>query len=432
MKADADQLAKQLESELGVDAVSCKSHELLCAAVDGKQPTTICSPKGAAELCAVLRLCGESDAAVTARGGGTAMRIGNSPMRIDVIIDVSRMNRLIEHDDANLTATVDAGIRIDELQQLVAERNQFLPFEPPSALRASIGGTIAANLNGPRRSYYGNIRDLVIGMRVALADGEHIKAGGKVVKNVAGYDMCKLLVGSFGTLGIITEVTVRMAPLPEMSATILASASLDQTLEVVRDLSRSLLLPSAVSLTDSGLGSDASAPHNWQIAIRCEGFTETVGRQTGEITALARRLGLAAEVLDGAAQQSCWRQISDFPLSKDRLVYRITVPRSSVASLMRFMEPVQSFSPTILCDPSVAVIWIATTPSMEAGRCFAELRSLAEEQRGHAVMFCAPAELKGNIDVWGTAPPAISLMREVKRQLDPRAMLNPGRFVAGI
>ena len=432
MKADPDQLAKQLESELGANAVSCNSPELLCAVVDGKQPAVICSPNNAAQVCAVLRLCAESDAAVTARGGGTAMTIGNSPTRVDVIIDVSRMNRLIEHDDANLTATVDAGIRIDHLQQVVAQRNQFLPFEPPSTLRASVGGTIAANLNGSRRSYYGNVRDLVIGMRVALADGEHIKAGGKVVKNVAGYDMCKLLVGSFGTLGIITEATVRMAPLPETSATILASASLAQTLELVRELSRSLLLPTAVSVTDGVLSADNSAPHNWRIAIRCEGFSETVARQTGELTAMARRVNLSAEVLDTAAQQSCWRQIADFPLCNDRLVYRITVPRSSVAALMTFIDAVQSFSPTVLCDPSVAVIWIATTPNIEAARAFAELRSLAEEQRGHAVMFCAPAELKRNIDVWGTAPPAISLMREVKRQFDPRAILNPGRFIGGI
>ena len=168
------------------------------------------------------------------------MVIGNPPTRLDVVVDLSRMNRVIEHDDANLTATVEAGISINRLQQVIAERNQFLPFDPPCALRASVGGTVAANLNGPRRSFYGNVRDLVIGMRVALATGEHIKAGGKVVKNVAGYDMCKLFVGSFGTLGIITEITVRMAPLPEASATLLASGSLLQILELERDLSHRL------------------------------------------------------------------------------------------------------------------------------------------------------------------------------------------------
>ncbi|MGH7873513.1 MAG: FAD-binding oxidoreductase [Candidatus Binatia bacterium] len=434
MKSQPNQLAQKLEAELGVDAVKREPDVLSSAAIDGQQPRLICSPGNAIQICAALRLCAEADAAVTPRSGGTAMAIGNLPRCVDVVIDLSRVHRLIEHDDANLTATVEAGMNLNRLQQITAERNQFLPFDPPHPLGASVGGTVAANLNGPRRSFYGNVRDLVIGMKVALANGEQIKAGGKVVKNVAGYDMCKLFVGSFGTLGMITEVTVRMAPLPETAATLVALGNLPQALELGRDLSRSTLLPSAVAITDSPLSAAHLAPHDWQIAIRCEGFEETVARHLQDIQSMARRIGLRAEILKETSQQKLWQEVNDFSLPGDRLVYRVTVPRAAAADIIKTVQGLtaKDSHSTILCDPPMGVIWIAATASAAAAAWFRDLTSLAGRHRGHAVMFNAPANLKQSIDVWGPAPPAISLMREIKRQFDPRGILNPGRFISGL
>ena len=148
--------------------------------IDGGQPALVCAPETPDQVAVALRLCSEAGATVTPYGGGTAIAIGNAALPVDVALDLNRLNRVVEHDHANLTATVEAGITLTRLQELLAQQKQFAPFDPPHSERATVGGIIATNLNGPRRSYYGSVRDLVIGMKVVLASGEPIKAGGKV------------------------------------------------------------------------------------------------------------------------------------------------------------------------------------------------------------------------------------------------------------
>jgi FAD/FMN-containing dehydrogenase len=173
-------------------------------------------------------------------------------------------------------------------------------------------------------------------MKVALASGELIKAGGKVVKNVAGYDMCKLFVGSLGTLGILTEVTLRMAPIPETSATVIAAGALPKVLQLVDELSRSPLLPAAVALMNSRARDGERA--DWQVAVRCEGFAETVTRHLADSQGLSRQLGLGAEILRDNADGQLWDRVRDFSLQTGRVVYRVTVPRASVAESVRAIQ----------------------------------------------------------------------------------------------
>src|SRR3990172_12840941 len=182
MKSTVDQLAQRLGAELGAAAVLTEQSMLASHIVDGMQPALVCSPSTSEQIAAALRICAEAEAAVIPWGGGTAMPIGNRPSALDVVIETSRLDRAIEHDDANLTATVQSGITLMALQEILARQKQFLPFDPPFPARATIGGIVAASLNGPRHSCYGSVRGLVIGMKVALASGELIKAGGKVVK----------------------------------------------------------------------------------------------------------------------------------------------------------------------------------------------------------------------------------------------------------
>ncbi len=202
-----DQLMQHLQSALGSDAVSSETDTLALHRIDGITPRLVTTPASAEQVGAVLSACSESQATVIPWGGGTAMALGNPPRRADVVIKLGKLNRVIEHDSANLTVTAQCGMTLNALHSSLAAQKQFVPIDAPFPACATLGGIVAANLNGPRRSFYGSVRDLVIGMKVVLASGEPIKAGGKVVKNVAGYDMCKLFVGSLGTLGIITEVT---------------------------------------------------------------------------------------------------------------------------------------------------------------------------------------------------------------------------------
>jgi len=329
-------------------------------------------------------------------------------------------------------ATAQCGIAVSALQTLLARQNQFLPFDPPYAARATIGGVLAANLNGPRRAYYGSVRDLVIGMKLVLASGESIKAGGKVVKNVAGYDMCKLLVGSFGTLGIITEATLRMAPLPETAATVAGAGALAEVLQFIDELSRSFLLPAATVLVNScGI---FERREGWQVLVRCEGFAETVARQVADVRPLARRIGLVMEEMNDSDQRRSWNHIQDFSLQPERLVFRVTVPRVAVAQCARMLEQggTAEIRPAIMGDALAGTLWVAEPENRLPARRFAQLLSLAERCRGHAVMYAAPPKVKENIDIWGPPPPAFPLMRALKRQFDPEALLNPGRFIGGL
>jgi glycolate oxidase FAD binding subunit len=435
MHFSSDRLAQLLEAELGADAITSDPSLLAAHNVDAKEPGLLCFPVNPEQVAAALRLCLEANVTITPWGAGTAMTIGNPPRQVDIVIGLERLNLLVEHDQANLTATVQSGHRLAALQEILARHNQFLPFDPPAPARATVGGVIATNLNGPRRSYYGSVRDLVIGMKIVLASGEQIKAGGKVVKNVAGYDMCKLFVGSMGTLGIITEVTLRMAPIPETEATLIAFGTMPKVQQFLREISRSKLLPSAVLLLNAQASKATDlAQSDWQVAVRCEGFEETVARHLRDALAIAQRTGLTANRLQENDHSRFWQKACDFPLHDNRLVYRATVPRASTSDVIQTMQSwsTADFRPEIVSDVATGIVWISLGINDLAAQWFPKLIAEARSHRGHAVIFAAPAHLKRGIDVWGPDPPTLSLMREIKRQFDPKGLLNPGRFLGGI
>jgi len=428
MKISHEQLAERLQAALGADALSAEPRELELHSVAGKPPALVCRPHSAEQIAAALRICAQAEASVVPWGGGTAMALGNPPLRLDLVISTIRMNRVIEHDHANLTATVQSGITLNMLQTALGSQKQFLSFNPPYPERSTIGGIVAANLNGPKRGSHGSVRDLVIGLKVVLGSGEQIKAGGKVVKNVAGYDMCKLFTGSLGSLGILTEATVRVAPIPEESATGVARGSLAQAAQLASELAHSKLLPSAVVL-----GHD-SMDQSWQLAVCFEGFGETVARQLGELDSLAKRNGMAIDTHRAETEQRVWREIGELPLQSDRIVYRVTVPRSSVAPVLGVVQSslIGAAQPALSADVAMGTIWIVTPANKTSAGHFAKLIQLAQQHHGHAVMFAAPPELKLGIEVWGPSPPTLALMRDIKQRFDPHGIMNPGRFIGGL
>ena len=421
MNSTADRLARRFAAELGDDSIAADPAQLASRKLDDQLPTLLCLPTNEEQLSTALRLCAEHEAAVIPWGGGRAMALGNAPRRMDVVVSTERLARIIDHDHANLTVSAESGVVLADLQRQLANRQQFAPFEPPFPDCATIGGIIAANLNGPRRSYYGSVRDLVIGIKVVLIGGEKIKAGGKVVKNVAGYDLCKLFVGSLGTLGVISEATVRLAPLPETTGTLVVSGAVADVQQFASQLSRSRLLPSAVILRVEG--------SHWQVAVRLEGFAETVARSERDLEGVAGKLALKPEILNRAEHSALWRSIEDFPL-QSKLVFRVTLPRAELFPLVQTVSSWENV--TIVADAIVGTVWIAAAPNVTAARQFLELASIARDRRGHAIIFSAPVELKRGVEVWGEAPATLSLMRGVKHQFDPNDLLNPGRFLGAL
>ena len=433
MKVAIDQLAAKLESVLGTGAVESNSRTLASYTVDGKFPSILCTPGDPEQISAALGICAEADASVVPWGGGTAIGLGNIPRRANVVIEMKRLNGLIEHDDANLTASAQAGMKVDSLQNILGQRNQFLAIDPPSPARATIGGLAAANSNGPRRLLYGGVRDLVIGMKMVLANGQQIKAGGKVVKNVAGYDMCKLFVGSLGTLGVITEVTFKLAPIPESAATLVAYGPLSQGLRLVEELSQSPLLPAAVAI----LSTDVSKATNIalempSVAVWAEGFEEAVARHLRELQGLAGRIGLRAEILRDDSHELLWDQVRDFAANGDNVLYRITVPPACVTEVAAKIEHWSASERPVrfIAHAGSGVVWVSLDTDPSAAAWFPRLTALAQQRRGHVVMAAAPTELKQGVDVWGPSPPSLAIMREIKQQFDPQGILSPGRFIA--
>lgn len=431
-------LAVELEAALGAEAVQQDPDVLRAWAVDGKIPRIRCAPRDPDQVGAALRLCAKAGAAVVPWGGGTAMQLGNVPRRVDVVLSLEQLHDLVEHDDANLTATMQAGMTVARLQDVLGRKRQFLAIDPPLPRRATIGGVVAANTSGPRRMLYGGVRDLVIGMKMVMATGEQIKAGGKVVKNVAGYDMCKLFVGSLGTLGVITEVTFKMAPLPETAATIVARGGLDQLTQLVDAVFETTLLPSAVAILSEAVAAGAGIPgRSSAVAIWAEGFEEAVTRHVAEVQAMAEGRGLSSAVVRGAEHQQLWSHVRDFgvhlaPDGDDAVVFRIAVPLAAVAPVVVTIDRLRGEErpAQLIAHAGAGVVHVALPAAAGAGAWFSGLTALAQEHGGHAILAAAPPAVKDQVDVWGPPPPALGIMREIKRQFDPQGLLNPGRFVA--
>ncbi len=435
MKTAADTLTARLESILGRHAVQQDAAALRAHTVDGMVPSVRVAPQDAAQISEVLKICTEDHAAVVPWGGGTSIGLGNRPSRVDVVLSLERFTGLIEHDDANLTATAQAGMRVAELQQILAGRHQFLAIDPPQTAEATIGGVVAANTNGPRRMHYGGVRDQVIGMKCVLATGEQVKSGGKVVKNVAGYDMCKLFTGSLGTLGVITEVTLRMAPVPERSASVLASGTIAQALKMVEQIEASALLPCAVTLVNARAAVQLTAESgirkqesDYLVLVWVEGFSEAVERHLNDLRTMAKAAGMSAEALEDSQHQTLWKSICDFTSIVSGPLCRLTLPLGAIGGAI---STIDGWSPTpqIVAHMGAGTLWVASDVGDVAG-WFARLSALATSNRGHAIVAAAPPHVKEVVDVWGPPPPGLSIMAEIKRQFDPAGILNPGRFVA--
>jgi glycolate oxidase FAD binding subunit len=378
-------------------------------------PSLVVSPSTQAEVAAVLAVADELGAAVLPRGGGTQTGIGARPERYDIALDLRRIDAVVEHEPADLTITVEAGRRLSDVQRLLGESGQWLPLDPALLDEATIGGILATNASGPARVRYGSPRDLVIGMTVALANGELVKSGGRVVKNVAGYDMAKLHIGAFGTLGVITQASFKVAPLPVANAFIRISGSL----EALAGLSLKVIdagLP-VLGLTLSNL----DAGSGWALTARFAGGSAAVERSRRETNALASDAGLSLEDIDSAT----WAASSAV---SGPLRVRVTVRSTDLADICGAIAAARG---RVVGMPGVGVAQAAwdASPGVVA---LQDLRRRCESSGGALVFEQASSELKSELDVWGDARGAFGLMRQLKEQFDPHRVLNPGRFVGGL
>jgi glycolate oxidase FAD binding subunit len=352
-------------------------------------------------------------------GGGTQLDLGMPPTRVDVLLETTRLNRIVEYEPADLTVTVEAGMRFAELQRILGEQGQFLALDPPLEDAATIGGAIATNASGPLRFAYGSARDLVIGTRVANPDGTVTHAGGRVVKNVAGYDLNKLYIGSLGTLAVLVELSFKLAPIPPSTATLQGDfTDATQAQATINAVVRSPLSPLAIEL----LGSR-------QVVFRVGGYPQAVERQVRDLAALIEQHG-------GQAGEAAWEDLhrSRVEARRRNVVVKAAAPLSTSTRIVEILEHhLERLNPRLWAHAGSGVAYAACDAPSEAQALVNARRDvLALGDNASLVVERCPTSLKREIDVWGDPGPSVGLMRAIKAKLDPRSTLNPGRYVGGI
>jgi glycolate oxidase FAD binding subunit len=424
--------------------------QLRACAVDGVLPKAVVSPGSAEEISKVLAYARSAQLAVTPRGSGTKMAAGNIPKKIDLVLSTSRLNKIIDYDVANLSLSVQAGMTLADVQKKLAGggKGNFLPLDPPYSGKATIGGIIAANSSGPRRYIYGTARDLLLGIKAVSPDGDIISFGGKTMKNVSGYDMTKLMIGTWGGLGVITEITTKLLPLPEASATLLISfGDLAAAGLYIRKIIHSSLLPSAVELLDSNAAGRLGEKTKYLLALSLEGVVEAVDRQITEISGSAKKEGASSvKVLKGADDRTFWIRIRDFAAGPEKesgppVILKSNFLISKHAELLAVYEKAagaEGIEAAFIMHAGNGILYTFIQPADAAAKikCLEKLigkfTAEAVKQEGNLVIESCPPEIKQKVNVWGEARPDYAIMRRLKAEIDPAGVLNPGRFVGGI
>ena len=455
MTPDAVRLKDALVQELSSVPVSEAGVERY--AVDDLTPLLVVRPSSVDEVSQALAAAHRLDAAVVPWGGGTRMALGNVPAWYDAALDLTGLQRDAVHRHEELTATVAAGWTLEALQEKLAQQGQHLPIDAPHPERATLGGVLAAGLGGALSAAHGLPRDLVVGMTAVLADGTVVRSGGTVVKNVTGYALEKLYVGSLGTLGVIVEATVKLAPLPAEERTLAVwFPRAELACRAAVGLARSGIAPRSVEVLNWSAWEDVlegrpalrdSTSEEWgfRLVVRLGGRARTVERQEREaLSVCAQERGETNAVLDGEEARGLWRALGDLGWQERyRLAARGIVRPSALPQALDVLEEMgqgEEMTPAIALHATLGVVrafWTGV-PSRgarsvrEIGGVLEDLRRDMKSLGGGMALERAPIEIKRVLDVWESGDADPRLARSLKSQYDPSNVLNPGRFVHGI
>jgi glycolate oxidase len=469
-------MVQAFEKLIGPQHVRGDESALQRYAVDAIKPAAVLFPASVDEVSEVVRLAGKRGLSIVPWGGGSKIQTGCPPSRLDLVVCTERLNKIIDMDTANLTVTVQAGVRIREVQaSLAGEENRcyipyetpvslsdellcsgrshmgcFIPLSPPYSKKATLGGILAFNSTGPTRLLYGMPRDLVTGIRYVAANGQVIGMGGKTVKNVSGYDLCKLMVGSRGSLGILCEMTLRLLPLPEQQRTLVFRFSnLKEACRVVDRIFESPLLPAAVELLDRGAydllplkKAGLSERGSFGVVLNLEGVEEAVDRMASEIKKMAREGGGESSAdVKGDEHRDFWDYYSNISgeVSErypEPITLKLNYPISEYRDMIEYIESATPCDHAVFSHAGSGVTSVHCLPSAASGKTLSaflnKLLETCSAVGGNMVIERVKPELKSELPVWGAGRDDIRVMKWLKERLDPDRVFSPGRFVSGI
>ena len=452
-----DKLIPKLGEIVGESYVIQDPDKLKAYAIDGKKPKVIVFPKTIDEVSKVVAYANQQHLTVIPRGSGTKMGMGGIPKKIDIILSTSQLNRITDSDCENLTLSAECGITLKEVQKSLAKvgKGYFLPLDPPYTEKATLGGIVATNSSGPKRLLYGTARDMIIGTKAVFPNGDIVISGGKTVKNVSGYDMCKLLIGSYGTLGILCEMTFKLLPLPEKEATLLLSfARIEETDGFVHELRGSQLIPSSIETLNAvavqKMKYSMSMPPNgnYLVAVGLEGVAESIDRQIFEMGEVGKKYGvLDAVTLDSERHQAFWISIRDFAERLTETYANLICLKSNVL-ISKIGETLGSYEKiaresgidcAFICHSGNGIVYSYILPEKNFQskiesfiELIGKLTSEAVRNEGNLVVESSPLLIKKKVEVWGQSRSDYLVVRRLKEQIDPVGILNRGRFVGGI
>jgi len=402
--------------------------EVSTASFPGTQVGTIFTPGDLYEAAELMRSAAELDQTVAFAGGGTKLGFGYPPQQVDVLVKTERLARIVDYAASDMVVEAEAGITLAALQSKLASHQQRLALDAPNPDRATLGGLVATNSFGPRRARYGSLRDLIVGVSLIRADGSRVRGGGKVVKNVAGFDLPKIAVGSLGTLGMIATVTLRLHPVPETSLGVrIAACTIGEVQTLVRDLIAQQLEPAALIA--------ARWRGAYALVVLFEGFAAGVSEQAERFSQLATQLGLRPErIQDPKLTES----IDEAARAYGNVRLRIAVPPGALEKLEH--EALSVLAAAL--DDAKAVVYPTLGIAFFSGYADArtdwaqavlQARAAVEALRGNLVLLDVhDATFAEKVDVYGTLPPSFPLMRRLKDRFDPAHRLNRGRFLGGL
>jgi len=473
---------ERLSETIGSDRVETREAVLDTYAVDDLRPRAVIFPRNAREVSDVVRMANRENLSIVPSGSGTKMGMGNVPSRLDLVISSSRMDHMLDVDTANLTITVEAGVRFRDIQARLAteddrcylpledlsqsrdelicsdrsNRGCFLPMDPPFSETATIGGIVAANSSGPRRLLYRFPRDLLLGVRFVAPNGDIVGTGGKTVKNVSGYDISKLMVGSCGSLGFICEMTFKLLPLPErMETVVLSFKSFKDVCALTESVLNTPLVPAAIEIMnntaweklscrdrqDVGLGA-------YRVAAAMEAFEPAVGRMRREVLDMGKGLGAVGDACFREDEhRRFWWVVSHLQASAThrfnrpvtlQLTYPISLMEDVVGSAERSLSE-RGVDHTLLVHAGTGACVIILSGDSVGGRgggaavsLIRDLLARCRENGGNLIIQSAPSDLKPKLRMWGEPGLDLLVMERIKRELDPSGIFSPGRFVGGL
>lgn len=455
--AKADKFGSRLKEIAGRATVIQDRDKLEAYALDGKRPKVIVSPRTVDEVSKIVAYANQEHLALVPMGNGTKTGMGGIPKAMDIGLLTTRLNRITDCDIDNLTLTAESGIALSQVQRHLAKEGKgyFLPLDPPFTNKATLGGIVATNSSGPKRLLYGTARDLIIGIKAVFPNGDFVVSGGKTVKNVSGYDMCKLLIGSFGTLGIICEITFKLLPLPEREASLLVPFKiLDEANGFVQAITHSQLLPASIetlnALAVRKMKYDLPLPSdgNYVVAIGLEGVVESTERQISEMGNIGKKHGaLEPMALDSERHHAFWNALRDFSkgLAKRYPEYVALKSNFLISKCGQMMGSYEKIAKGLEMDCAFishsgnGILYTYVLGNQE-GRSRMEslikfikkLTLEAAKNEGNLIIESSPSLIKKKVAPWGKSRSDALMMRRIKKQIDPRGILNPGRFLAGI